>query len=692
MKKGPKVVLTPEQELELIQKELGHLTLDNLPVFWLNTGSPKLNSVLGSKDMGLPYGKVYELFGLESNGKTLLSLFLAGKAQRDGAIVAWVDFESSFDDAWAKKQGLDPTLVRKFRLKIGRFPTAVKTQFGTKIVVSKEPRLQTAQELCKEVETWMKYQYGIGVQKLYICVDSVTAMLVEEEDRAGLTNQNMKTGVALATFLSKLLRRWVGYSLNYNAMIVFINQLRMAPGKKFGCFSENTRVTMADGSTKRIHTIVRKKSNQPVLSFDKKTKKFVSKEVTNWFSNGRMTEDWYLLTVQSTGGRGGRMRLTVTGNHTVMKGSGNEAKVKDLLVGDKLISWYIQRVGDVGLRRDILYGTMLGDGWLENFKPDTHAFTSRLGLKNSVQLKYLRWKLNKLSFLGDFTYANGGYFSKRDFELGLIKNRFYRNGVQSRKYCSYRCIPDDLLELTPIMAAIWYMDDGHYRKDDYNYKYSKHYERCIGLIGFKRLTTKDRIRAVELLQNFVGVGVVSMLSEGGARLNRVAFLEFCNKIHKFVPVCMQYKLPVEFRNKYEEFSVPEFLDRKFIATPLVDIERVSPKKYKNKEKFDLQIADCGYYLVGGCGRGIVVHNSPEYTTGGNALKYYASIRARVGRARTGRVLQQGKIIGLRALITNMKNKSGAASLEGQSCGFQCNFDRYRWEFFTKQAIMEKEKE
>ena len=208
----------PEAELASIRKKLGYLTLEMVPKGWLDTGSRRLNSVLGSEEQGLAYGKMIELFGPESNGKTLLALLLAGLAQADGAKVAWVDFENSLDQKWAEGQGLDWSTLYHFK------PKLIQDKKNDK------PRLQTAEELCSEVEEWMAMMNKKGEDKLFIAVDSVTAMLVEEEQEAGLLEQNMRTKVALASFLSRLLRRWVALAQVYSTMMVFINQIRLSPG------------------------------------------------------------------------------------------------------------------------------------------------------------------------------------------------------------------------------------------------------------------------------------------------------------------------------------------------------------------------------------------------------------------------------------------------------------------------------
>src|ERR1700693_4430743 len=96
----------PVDQVEFLEKQLGFVTFSRPPRFWLKTGSKRLNRVLGSEKLGIPYGKEITLAGKQSSGKTMLALRLAGLAQKDGAKVGWIDVENSFDPEWAKKQGL----------------------------------------------------------------------------------------------------------------------------------------------------------------------------------------------------------------------------------------------------------------------------------------------------------------------------------------------------------------------------------------------------------------------------------------------------------------------------------------------------------------------------------------------------------------------------------------------------------
>ncbi|MDE2104403.1 MAG: hypothetical protein KGL39_44605 [Patescibacteria group bacterium] len=226
--KKKKVIIadTPAEEQELIRRKLGHYTTVATTRDWLNTGSRRLNATLGSRELGIPYGKMLELHGWESHGKTLLMTFLMARAQKDGATVGLLDAENAYDPEWAKRMGLDTDRVYLFQPRVGRFSQS-RGESGE--------RLQTAEELCAEVEAWMDNESRKNPGgKVFLGVDSVTAFLPRDEAEAGLENQNMSTKVGLAKFMKQLLRRWTAVALTNNVMMVFINQLMMRPGVSFG--------------------------------------------------------------------------------------------------------------------------------------------------------------------------------------------------------------------------------------------------------------------------------------------------------------------------------------------------------------------------------------------------------------------------------------------------------------------------
>lgn len=205
--------------------------------YWLKTGSKSLNRVLGSAKYGIPYGKLIELRGEEHGGKTVVSIILAGMAQRDGAGVGYIDLENSFDAEWNVRLGLDTTRIHLIEPKLV-MPRKKKKKFGAKKEDGPKkqviPRLQSAEELFVEAETAMYLMSAAGAKKQFWIVDSIANLAVETVLDAGTDGQNMNTNNARARFLASTLPKWCGLAANYNATIFFINQLRDRTGLVFG--------------------------------------------------------------------------------------------------------------------------------------------------------------------------------------------------------------------------------------------------------------------------------------------------------------------------------------------------------------------------------------------------------------------------------------------------------------------------
>jgi RecA/RadA recombinase len=256
--------MSAAEQVEYIKKGLGFVTFSRPPKYWLRTGSKRLNAVLGSRLMGIPYGKLITLAGEPSSGKSLLGLRLVGKAQQDGAVVAWVDIENSFDPDWARTQGLDPgeevlgdnnellgyTNLALFQPAFGTFGKTKKekkkekdekqSRRGKKTEETDDAavmktRLQTAEELLDSVEKWMILQRRLNPDvKIALGLDSTTALQPAEEMEAGMTEQNMRTRLSLAPLLNLFTKDMVQLASNTNALVVLISQLRKNPSKMFG--------------------------------------------------------------------------------------------------------------------------------------------------------------------------------------------------------------------------------------------------------------------------------------------------------------------------------------------------------------------------------------------------------------------------------------------------------------------------
>ncbi len=176
------------------------LGVDNMMgVEGINTGSLSLDIALGG--IGLPKGRIVEIFGPESSGKTTLALHVVARAQKAGGIAAFIDAEHALDPSWAKKLGV-------------------------------------------ELETLLVSQPGSGEEAMSICemliksnavdvivVDSVAALVPQKE----LDGEMGDSHVGLqARLMSQAMRKLTGCISKSKCCVIFINQIREKIGVMFG--------------------------------------------------------------------------------------------------------------------------------------------------------------------------------------------------------------------------------------------------------------------------------------------------------------------------------------------------------------------------------------------------------------------------------------------------------------------------
>ena len=191
--------------LSQIEKEFGAGSIMPLgveqraPIEGISSGSLSVDLALGGR--GFPRGRIIEVFGPESSGKTTLALHAVASAQRAGGIAAFIDAEHALDPSWAKKLGieLDSLLVSQ--------PT------------SGEEAMQIAELLIKS--------NAVDI----IVVDSVAALVPQKE----LDGEIGDSFVGLqARLMSQAMRKLTGAIAKSKTTVIFINQIREKIGVMFG--------------------------------------------------------------------------------------------------------------------------------------------------------------------------------------------------------------------------------------------------------------------------------------------------------------------------------------------------------------------------------------------------------------------------------------------------------------------------
>ena len=612
---GPDRAKTLEAVMAQIEKAHGKGAVMRLgdevrvPIDVIPTGSIALDIALGIG--GLPRGRVVEIYGPESSGKTTVALHAVASAQKAGGIAAFIDAEHALDPDYAQKLGVD-----------------------TDALLVSQP---DTGEQALEIADMLIRSGAIDI----IVIDSVAALV----PRAEIEGEMGDSHVGLqARLMSQALRKLTGAISNSGTTAVFINQLREKIGVMFGCFSYNTRVTLADGSTEKIGKIVNQKLPVEVRTYDVELNQIVNRPVTNWFDNG-VAERFLQFTVEKSGGNG-RSKFAATDNHQI-RTPGGWREAGELIAGDRVLANETARLSDQ--QWQVVLGGLMGDAHLAPNLHDRHGVRFRMG-HGAKQVDYLDWKASLFGNIGQSRTVNAKGAAFVDLtplsELGELRDVVYWG--DGKKH-----LTDDYLKtLSPLALAVWFMDDGSFSERSKGLQ-----ERTAGGSGrvefcVEAMSKASRVRLADHLRDVHGVdsrvsirgaakmAVLTMTTAGSSR-----FLEL---VAPYVHPSMDYKLLPRLRG---QFAVqPLFVEPSQVLVPARVLEVKIKPQTRSMHRFDIEVAGTHNYFVDG----VMVHNSPETTTGGKALKFYASVRLDVRRIET---LKDGTdAVGNRTRVKVVKNK------------------------------------
>jgi recombination protein RecA len=571
----------------------------------ISTGALPLDIALGVG--GVPRGRIVEIFGPESSGKTTLIYHIIAEAQARGGVCAFVDTEHALDPVYARKIGVntDELLISQ-------------PDYG---------------EQALEIVDVLVRSGAVDV----VAVDSVAALTPRVELEGQMGDQHVGLQARL---MSQALRKLAGNLSRANTVCLFTNQIREKIGVMFGCLSANTRVMLADGSSERIARIVNERMPVEVMSMDPETGKISPKKILQYYDNGE-TDDW--LRFEVAGGQG-RRRFTCTPNHMIFTPEG-EQPAAEIEEGDEVLAAVKQYVVSEDQLK-LIIGSTLGDGSLRY--ASGHNVKFRVG-HGEEQRQYCEWKREMLA---PFAHAiaptgNGiGFDTIPMRQLSWLHDAVYAEA-------GGRTVSDELIEqLDERAVAAWYCDDG---------SFSGHHERWghgKSVIYCSALSNEDKERLALKLEE-LGMGRATVrdreLLFSGERTK-----QFQEKIAPYVHPSLDYKLHPDLRGRFGwhpdtsdvHLNGTRLLSRTSLrAAPMKVLRKsqVSPAPHIRR-RYDLQIEDNHSYLAGG----VVVHNSPETQPGGRALKFYSSQRLDIRRIET---LKEGtEAVGNRVRVKVVKNK------------------------------------
>ena len=580
------------------------------------TGALALDLALGVG--GLPRGRVVEIYGPESSGKSTLAMHVVAEAQRNGGICAYIDAEHAMDPVYASAIGvnIDDLLISQ----------------------------PDTGEQALEISDMLIRSGALDV----LVIDSVAALT----PRAEIEGEMGDTHVGLqARLMSQALRKLTATLNRSDTIAIFINQLREKIGVIYGCLSYGTRVTLADGTQEKIGKIVNQKLPVEVLSYDPALDAVVPRRIVNWFDNG-VTEGFLQFTV-ARGGGNGRAQFACTPNHKI-RTPGGWREAQELVAGDRVLQLQARRLSS--LQWEVVLGGLMGDGALSSTRSGHGArFRFAHGPRQTV---YCDWKASLFANVRSSRSTNAAGVVSHDVsplpELAALRQAVYVGG---KKVFS----EDYLKQLTPLSLALWYMDDGSFALRAKGLQARTRDGSGRSDICVEAMEPSSRERLVAHLADTWGIRPKLFSRAGKATL--VFAKDETAKLHAliapFVHPSMEYKLLPRYRGRFSVEPVFAPVRRELVAMPIVSIAPKPPTR--SMHRFDIEVEGTHNYFADG----VMVHNSPEVTPGGRALKFYSSVRLDIRRIES--IKDGGEVVGSRTRVKVVKNKCAPPFK-------QCEFD------------------
>jgi len=630
-----------ELALSSISKEFGEGSIMRLgsnakmKIETLSTGSLAIDLALGVG--GLPLGRIIEIYGPESSGKTTFCLSAIAEAQRKGGLAAFIDVEHALDPKYARVVGvkLDDLLVA-------------------------QP--DSGEDALNIMETLIRSN-SIDI----IVLDSVAALITKAELDGQMGDMTMGSQARL---MSQAMRRLTAVVSKTKCVCIFTNQIREKIGVMFGCFPYQTKVMLQGGRSELIGTLVNGQKPAEVISWNPQSRTFAPTEVVRRFKHGRNVTNFnltdneigalrtaYRTLVFRYPNDAGFNKFSCTPNHIVFTPDG-EVSAEDLSIGDKILVRH-QGVKFSSDLQDLLLGSMLGDG---SIKQEGHMTAYFREEHAQEQKSYVKWKQQAFGKLCRKPSDNAhgyGFSTVTLHELARIRAKFYPLNKR------YKHITTALLEqLNPLSLAVWFLDDGTNdrqrrggnKKTIYLHRLTDEECRAFEAVFAKKFNLNCRIK-------YYPKGSSSRIAFYGEEADK-----FEDIIRPYCHRSMAYKL-TKHDGIGSKLADLEFSTREVEEAIPCEIFECREKFIEGKlgVRYNVEVKNNANFLLAS---GAIVHNSPETTSGGRALKFFSSIRIDIRRKDQIKT-PEGKVIGNRTKIKVVKNKVAPPFTE---CEFDIMYD------------------
>ncbi|MEX1028074.1 MAG: recombinase RecA [Candidatus Paceibacterota bacterium] len=612
-----------EDTLREIQTKFGEESITKLgerpkvDIDAIPSGSVGLDFALGVG--GFPRGRVIEIYGPESSGKTTLALHAVAGAQKQGGIAAFIDAEHAMDPEYTKKLGVNIN----------------------DLLISQPDNGEQALEITESLVRSGKVDI--------IVVDSVAALTPRDEIEGEMGDAQVGKQARL---MSQALRKLTAIVAKSNTTVIFINQIREKIGVMFGCFAYDTKVLLADGTREKIGKLVNQTIPATVLSYNFETKQTEAKQIIDWHTNGE-TDSFLQFFVQNHTGNG-RRGFSCTPDHKIHTPTGWK-KAKDIREGDE-VSVRIHNTDLSPEQEQVIIGSLLGDGNIKKEGEQTAYFREEHAAAQSGYVSWLAEELGDLTrnVTPETSRGTAVMETKALLRIGDLHSLFY---IKKKKV-----VPESIVEtITPRAIALWFCGDGSLQTGTSLWKgttYDRRPRATLYVNGFSS-EPENRERIERIFARFGITPTWRMCGEYTVLSFSVAESEkLFELIAPFVPASMEYKLPTEYRGRYYGRAVPSQSTQSEVLRPMRVKEIRTRVPYQDgqrisKQRFDITVADNHNFFVDDC----LVSNSPETTPGGRALKFYTSVRLDVRRI--AQIKKGDAVMGGRVRVKVVKNKVAA---------------------------------
>ncbi len=362
------------------------------------------------------------------------------------------------------------------------------------------------------------------------------------------------------------------------------------------CLISSTCIRMADGTRRKIIKI---KKGDKVLGY--KDGKVVETLVLNTFNNGHAKQGWIRLHFTRRGGGLGSNfgTNTCTPEHLIYSFTQSKyVEAQNLQKGEK-VGLIAEDIGLSYFQEQLIMGKLLGDGHLT--QNDTSAwveFSHKKGHKS-----YIEWLLKSLCELANpiMSYFISGFGS--DMVRAKTKyNKFIKQ--KFGQWINKRSVPNWVSdELGPLALAVWYMDDGSLghsskQKDRANIAICSLDECGVKIIQKALLRYGLNLVIYKSFDKKVNKAYYRL------RFNKNDANRFWSIIAMYIPECMQYKLPIEFRGWHRELPNVNYTKSNLLKIQTILSVAELKASQVSSSKYDIQTETHNFFA-----NDLLVHNS-----------------------------------------------------------------------------------